>query len=131
MCPSKSSTVTGILNTIDMGNSQKRYCMGNYAFLALNNTSLNVGQTNSVIVEARRNKKHMLMAFSHLLTNNNNASKSTQIFVKVADSSNVEELLLQLRYAVVRNTRFHHQNHLDLVKHLINVYLLKKVCINS
>ena len=54
MCPSKSSTVTGILNAIDMGNSQKRYCMGNYAFLALNNTSLNVGQTNSVIVEARR-----------------------------------------------------------------------------
>ena len=28
MCLSKSSTVIGISHTIDMGNDQKRYCMG-------------------------------------------------------------------------------------------------------
>ena len=39
--------------------------------------------------------------------------------------------LLQSRYAVVWNACFHHQDHLDFVKHLINVYLLKKVYINS
>ena len=34
-------------------------------------------------------------------------------------------LFVQSRYAVVSNARFYHQNHLDFVKHLINVYLLK------
>ena len=35
-------------------------------------------------------------------------------------------VLIQSRYAFVWNTHFHHQDHLDFVKHLINVYLLKK-----
>ena len=42
-----------------------------------------------------------------------------------------QQLLIQSRYAVVWNARFHHQDHLDFVKHLINVYLLKEVYINS
>ena len=37
--------------------------------------------------------------------------------------------LVQSRYAIVWNTRFNHQDHLDFVKYLINVYLLKKVYI--
>ena len=43
----------------------------------------------------------------------------------------IRYLFIQSRYAVVWNARFHHQDHLDFVKHLINVYLLKKVYINS
>ena len=39
--------------------------------------------------------------------------------------------IFQLQYAVFWNARFHHQDHLDFVKYLINVYLLKKVYINS
>ena len=34
-------------------------------------------------------------------------------------------LLVQSRYVVVWNARFHHQDYLGFVKHLINVYLLK------
>ena len=34
-------------------------------------------------------------------------------------------------YAVVWNARFHHKDHLDFVKHLINAYLLKMLYINS
>ena len=37
--------------------------------------------------------------------------------------------LIQSRYAVVWDARFHHQGHLDFVKHLINVYLLKFILI--
>ena len=37
--------------------------------------------------------------------------------------------IIQSRYVVVSNARFHHQYHLDFVKQLINVYLLKKVYI--
>ena len=37
--------------------------------------------------------------------------------------------IIQSRYAVVSNARFHHQDHSDFVKHLINVYLLEKVYI--
>ena len=95
MCSSKSSVVIGIFNAIDMGNGQNQYYMGNYVSLAVSNTSLNVGRTNSVIVQVRKKKKHMLMDFPCHMANNNNAVKSTQIFVKVADSSNVEELLVQ------------------------------------
>ena len=35
----------------------------NYVSLTVNNTSVNVEQTNSVIVEARKRNKNMLMAF--------------------------------------------------------------------
>ena len=35
--------------------------------------------------------------------------------------------IIQLRYAVVCNTRFHHQDHLDFVKHLIHVIYLKRL----
>ena len=41
------------------------------------------------------------------------------------------ELLIQSRYAVVWNARFHHQGHWDFVKHLIKIYLFKKGYINS
>ena len=53
----------------------------NYVSLAVNNTSLNVGRTNSVIVETRKKNKNMLMGFPCHMANNN-ASKSTQVFVK-------------------------------------------------
>ena len=38
-----------------------------------------------------------------------------------------EKHIIQSRYAVVWNAHFHHQDHLDFVKHFVNVYLLKKV----
>ena len=63
----------------------------NYVSLAVNNTSVNVGRTNSIIVEGR--KENMLMGFPCHKANNN-ASRSTQVSVKVADKSNVEELLV-------------------------------------
>ena len=39
------------------------------------------------------------------------------------DKSSIQ-ILIRSQYAVVRNAHFHHQDHLDSVKHLINVYLL-------
>ena len=36
-------------------------------------------------------------------------------------------VIFESRYAAVWNAHFHHQDHLDFIKHLINVYLLKKV----
>ena len=39
--------------------------------------------------------------------------------------------VIQPRFAVVWNAYFHHEDHLDFVKHLIHVYLLKKIYINS
>ena len=61
--------------------------------MAVNNTSVNVGQTNSVIVEATKKNKNMLMGFTCHIANNK-ASKPTQIFEKVANNSKVEELLV-------------------------------------
>ena len=91
MCPSKSSKVIGIFNAIDMGNGQKRVLYG--ITTCLWQLTLNVGRTNFVIVEARKKNKSMLMGFlCHM--DNNNANKSTQVFVKVADNSNEEELLV-------------------------------------
>ena len=58
----------------------------NYVSLPVSNTSVNVGRTNSVIVEARKENKNMLMSFTCHMANNN-ARKSTQVFVKVADNS--------------------------------------------
>ena len=39
--------------------------------------------------------------------------------------------VIQPRFAVVWNAYFHHEDRLDFVKHLIHVYLLKKIYINS
>lgn len=65
----------------------------NYVSLAVNNTLVKVGPANSVIVEAWKKNKSMLISFPCHMANNN-ASKSIQIFVKIVDNSNVEELLL-------------------------------------
>ena len=65
----------------------------NYVSLAVNNTSVNVGRTTSVIVEARKKNRNISMGFPCHMAHNN-ASKSTQLFVNVAGNSNVEELLV-------------------------------------
>ena len=65
----------------------------NYVPLAVNNTSVNVEWNNSVIVEDRKKNKNILMGFPCHMANNN-ASKAIQVFEEVADSSNVEELLV-------------------------------------
>ena len=65
--------------------ARKGITWDNYVSLAVSNTSVNVGRTNSVIVQAKWKKKNMLMGIlCHMA--NNNASKSTQAFVKVADN---------------------------------------------
>ena len=61
----------------------------NYVSLTVNNTSVIIGRTNSVIVEATKKNKNMLMGFSCHMANNN-ARQSKQLFMKVADNSNVE-----------------------------------------
>ena len=66
----------------------------NYVSLVVGNTLVNVGQNNSVIVEARQtNKNIILMSFPSHMTNNN-TSKATKVFVKVANNSSVEELFV-------------------------------------
>ena len=65
----------------------------NYVSLAVNNTLVKVGPANPIIVEAWKKIKNMLIGFPCHMANNN-ASKSIQIFVKIAANSNVEELLL-------------------------------------
>ena len=42
-----------------------------------------------------------------------------------------DNIFIQWRYAVVWNACFDHQDHLGFAKHLINVYLFKKVSIDS
>ena len=61
------------------------------------------------------------------------ASENTwrKIYLMKCMSSNSSKLIIQSRYVVVWNSRIHHQDHLDFVKHLINVYLLKKIHIGS
>ena len=46
-------------------------------------------------------------------------------------SRKINELQCNSRFAVVWKAHFHHQDHLDFVKHLIHFYLLKKIYINS
>ena len=54
MCPSTSSTAVGIFNAINASVTKNDLTWDNCVSLAVDNTSVNVGRNNSVIVEARK-----------------------------------------------------------------------------
>ena len=54
MCPSTSSTAVGIFNAINASMTKNDLTWDNCVSLAVDNTSVNIGRNNSVIVEARK-----------------------------------------------------------------------------
>ena len=59
MCPSTSSTAVGIFHAINASMTKNDLTWDNCVLLAVDNTSVNVGRNNSVIVEASKKKwKH-------------------------------------------------------------------------
>ena len=70
----------------------------NYVSLAVDNTSLNVGRNNSVIVEARKKNEHIILMGCQCHIAYNAASKATKAFVKVVDNFDVEELIVDIYF---------------------------------
>ena len=65
MCPSTSSTVVEIFNAINASMTKNDLTRDNCVLLAVDNTSVNVGRNNSVIVEASKKKwKHYFNGLS-------------------------------------------------------------------
>ena len=82
----------------------------NCVSLAVDNTSLNVGRNNSVIVEARKKNEHIILMGCQCHIAYNAASKATKAFVKVVDNFDVEELIVDIyfhfHYSPKRKTVF-------------------------
>ena len=70
--------------------AKNRITWDNCVSLAVNNTSVNVGRNSSVMTEARKKSKNIILIGFPCHMTNNYASKATQVFVKVASNSNVE-----------------------------------------
>ena len=77
MCSSTSSTDVGIFTAINTAMMKNSITWDNCVSLAVDNTSVNVGRNNSVIVES------LMGCPCHIA--HNAASKATKAFVKVAD----------------------------------------------
>ena len=98
MYPSTSSTAVGIFTAINTAMMKNNITWDNCVSLAVDNTSVNVGRNNPLIVEARKKNEHIILMVCPRHIAHNAASKATKAFVKVADNFDVEELLVDIYF---------------------------------
>ena len=98
MCPSTFSTAVGIFTAINTAVMKNNITWDNCVSLTVDNTSVNVGRNNSVIVEARNKNEHIILMGCPCHIAHNAASKATKAFVKVANNFNVEEILVDIYF---------------------------------
>ena len=98
MCPSTSSTAVGIFTAINTAMMKNNITWDNCVSLAVDNTSVNVGRNNPLIVEARKKNEHIILMVCPRHIAHNAASKATKAFVKVADNFDVAELLVDIHF---------------------------------
>ena len=98
MCLSTSSTAVGIFNTINASMTKNDLTWDNCVSLAVDNTSVNVGRNNSVIVEAREKNGNIILMGCPCHIAHNTASKATKAFVKIVDDFDIKELLVDIYF---------------------------------
>ena len=99
MCLSKSATAVGIFSSIDQAMSASNIPWENCIALGVDNTSVNVGKHNSLIVEARKKNEHIILIGCPCHIAHNTASKSTKAFCgSLCKNFDVEELLIGIYF---------------------------------
>ena len=99
MCLSKSSMAVGIFSSIDNAMSKSNVPWENCIALGVDNTSVNVGRHNSLIVEARKKNEHIILMGCPCHIAHNTARKSTKKFCNSLNNSfDVEELLVDIYF---------------------------------
>ena len=98
MCASSSSTAVGIFNAINNSMEKNMVSWDKCVSLGVDNTSVNVGKHNSVIVEARKKNKDIILMGCPCHIAHNTASKATKSFVNVVKEFDVEQLLVDVYF---------------------------------
>ena len=91
MCPSTSSTAVGIFTAINTTMMKNNITWDNCVSLAVDNTSISVGCNTSVIAEAQKKNKLIILMGCPCHIAHNATSKATKAFVKIADNVDGEE----------------------------------------
>lgn len=98
MFESTSSTAVGIFTAINNALVKNDISWDKCVSLAVDNTSVNVGRHNSVIVEARKKNEDIILMGCPCHVAHNTASKATNSFVKVANNFDVEQFLVDIYF---------------------------------
>ena len=98
MCVSSSSTAVGIFNAINNSMEKNMVSWDKCVSLGVDNTSMNVGKHNSVIVEARKKNKDIILMGCPCHIVHNTVSKATKAFVNVVKEFDVEQLLVDVYF---------------------------------
>ena len=99
MCLSKSATAVGKFSSIDQAMSASNIPWENCVALGVDDTSVNVGKHNSLIVEARKKNEHIIYRGCPCHIAHNTASKSTKAFCdSLCKNFDVEELLIDIYF---------------------------------
>ena len=118
ICFSTSSTAVGIFRSIDTALKKNKITWDKCVSLAVANTSVNVGQNNSVIVEARKKIEYIILMHCRCHIAHNAVSKATKAFVKVVNNCDVEELLVDIYFQFHYSSK--HKNMLSFVNVVIS-----------
>ena len=116
MCLSKSSTSAGIFSSIDMAMNKYGIPWSNCIALGLDNTSVNVAEHKSLIVEARKKTENTVLMGCPCHIAHNTAGKSSKAFCShITEHFDIEELLVDIYF---------HFNYSSKRKSLLNEFCL-------
>lgn len=97
MCKSRESNAKAIFRAIDTAMSKYGVSWDKCVSLGVDNTSVNVGRHNSVIVEARKKNEDIILMGCPCHIAHNAAKKATDVFSKI-NGFDIDELLVDVYF---------------------------------
>ena len=98
MCLSKVSTAVGIFTSINNVFQKYDIPWENCVSLGVDNTSVNVGRHNSLIVETRKRNNNIFLMGCPCHIAHNAAKKATTAFEKIVNNFDIEQLLVDIYF---------------------------------